>query len=260
MAGLTQDSASQPAWLQTPLGTALLAAEHAQLAHALEGIFGEHLLQIGRWGDAGGLVKLARTQHATTVYQQGQGGEVSADFSRLPFESNSVDAVILPHTLDLAPHPHDVLRESHRVLRAEGRLVIMGFKPFGVWGARRLWSRGRFPPTVNQALGDRVLRDWLRLLDMRLHEHQRFFFRWPINRFGKPPSRSWEQLGQRWWPELAACYLLHARKRTVAMTPIRPSWRRRVRAVGGLPEPSLRKVTKISEYRGRREDIPPAAR
>ncbi|MEM7601458.1 MAG: NAD(P)-binding domain-containing protein, partial [Verrucomicrobiota bacterium] len=43
-------------------------------------------------------------------------------------------------------NPHDLLRESHRVLRSEGRLLLVGFKPFGLWGVRRLWSRGRFPP------------------------------------------------------------------------------------------------------------------
>lgn len=244
--------ATRPAWLRLPLGKALLAAETEVLTHALDGVFGEHLLQIGRWGEEAGFTPLARTQVATRVYGPGEGGDVAADFTRLPFDSDSVDAVLLPHTLDLTAHPHDLLRESHRVLRSEGRLLLLGFKPFGLWGVRRMWSRGRFPPNVNTVLGDRKLRDWLRLLDLRIYDHQRFFFRFPLSSLGQPPSRDWEQRGKRWWPEMAACYLLHARKRVAALTPMRPSWRARARVVGGVPEPSLRNVV---ELRPTRDDI-----
>ena len=245
-------STDRPAWLRLPLGQALLAAETEVLTHALDGVFGEHLLQIGRWGAEAGWTSLARTQVATRVYRPGEGGDVAADFTRLPFDSDSVDAVVLPHTLDVTARPHDVLRESHRVLRSEGRLLLVGFKPFGLWGLRRLWSRRRFPPGVTNVLGDRVLRDWLQLLDLRVYDHQRFFFRFPVSGMGQPVSREWEQRGKRWWPELAACYLLHARKRVVALTPMRPKWRARARVVGGVPEPSLRNVV---ELRDRRDDV-----
>ncbi len=250
-----------PDWLAQPLGGALLAAEHEQLGHALDGVFGEHLLQIGRWGPEEGCMPFARTQLATTVYRPGEGGMVSADYDRLPFDSDSVDAVVLQHTLDVTEHPHDVLREAHRVLRSEGRLLMVGFKPFGPWGARRLWSRRRFPPGVRNVLGDRVLRDWLRLLGMRTHEHQRFFFRLPVNRWGGSLSDEWESRGKRWWPEMAACYIIHARKRVAAMTPLRPSWRTRARVVGGVPEPSLRHVVvRIADDDDNRPEKDPKSR
>ena len=237
--------ATRPAWLRLPLGKSLITAEPEVLTHALDGVFGEHLLQVGRWGDEAGFTPLARTQVATRVYGAGEGGDVTADFTRLPFDSDSVDAVLLPHTLDLTANPHDLLRESHRVLRSEGRLLLVGFKPCGRWGVRRLWSRGRFPPGTQNAVGDRKLRDWLRLLDLRVYDHQRFFFRLPLTGMGHPPSPEWEQRGKRWWPELAACYLLHARKRVAAITPVMPSWRKRARVVGGVPEPSLRNVVEL---------------
>lgn len=230
-------------WLDTPLGQSLLTDEQRYIDAALEGVFGEHLLQIGRWGPGGGLIGAARTQHAATVFQSGEGGAVSADFSRLPFADGSVDAVLLPHTLDLARHPHDVLREAHRILRSAGHLLIVGFKPFGLWGARRLFTVGRFPPAVRQVLGDRHLRDWLQLLDLRVQHQQRFFFRLPVNSWaGHGPGR-WDDWSQRWWPELGACYLLTARKRVMTMTPIRPGWKQRARVVSGLAEPSMRDAT-----------------
>lgn len=246
-----------PGWLQTPLGQALLEAETHVLTHALDGVFGEHLLQIGRWGDEAGWMAQARTQHASRVFGPGEGGDVAADFTCLPFDSGSVDAVLLPHTLDLTTNPHDVLRESHRVLRSEGRILLLGFKSFGLWGLRRLWSRHQFPPGMSQVLGDRVLRDWLQLLDLRVYDHQRFFFRLPLTRLGQPASANWEQRGKRWWPELAACYLLHARKRVAAVTPVMPRWRARARVVGGVAEPSLRKVVELRRARKPLKDPDP---
>ncbi|MEL6868579.1 MAG: class I SAM-dependent methyltransferase [Pseudomonadota bacterium] len=246
MQGTNEHSGAYPDWLNSPIGVALCDSERQVMSAALEGVFGEHLLQIGRWGDAAGFVDLARTQHAATVYAQGvHGGTLCADFARLPFDSDSVDAVILPHTLDLTDSPHDVLREVHRVLRSDGRLLMLGFKPFGLWGMRRLWSRGKFPPQVQQTLGERTLRDWLRLLNMRIDQHQRFFFRLPFARMAGTYDAQLEHAGQRWFPELAACYLLQARKRVAAITPIMPRWRRRARVVGGVTEPSLRNVVEL---------------
>ncbi|MCP5091243.1 MAG: hypothetical protein GY949_10000, partial [Gammaproteobacteria bacterium] len=38
-------------WLNTALGTALLQQESRVVEEALDGIFGEHCLQLGLWGD-----------------------------------------------------------------------------------------------------------------------------------------------------------------------------------------------------------------
>ena len=244
---LPPDERLSPAWLASPLGHALLVSETEVLRHVLDGVFGEHLLQLGRWGDGAGVSALARTQVVTRVYGPGEGGDISAAFAALPFATGSVDAIVMPHTLDYAASPHDVLREAHRVLRAEGKLVLLGFKPFGFWGLRRVLGGGGFPPGVHHAVGERSLRDWCALLNMRVDDYQRFFFRLPLQRRGAPISGSWEQFGRRWWPELAACHLVCARKRVASVTPVRPSWRQRARVVGGVPEPSLRQVSRVRD-------------
>jgi hypothetical protein len=59
-----------------------------------------------------------------------------------------------------------------------------------------------------------------------------------VRRTGSLPRARW---ARRWLPLLAGAYLLVARKRAVNLTPIRPSFRRpRLRAVGGLVEPTTR--------------------
>ena len=89
--------------------------------------------------------------------------EVAAPLDTLPFRSDSIDAIFLPHTLELVQDPYAVLREAERILTAEGCLMICGFNPFSGWGARRalgrLFGRPAFPPRTQRMLSERRLRD-----------------------------------------------------------------------------------------------------
>ena len=162
------------------------------------------------------------------------------EMHKLPVESDSIDAILLPHTLDFSDRPHEILREVDRVLRADGHIVILGFKPAGLWGLRRLIPGAGMPPGADHVISDRRLRDWLKLLDMRVLGSLRYFFRWPLPRRKVSSSQKWEHRGQTLWPELAACYMLTAQKRVSTMTPIRPVWWRKPKVVTGLAEPSTR--------------------
>ena len=159
---------------------------------------------------------------------------------RLPVADDSIDCVLLPHTLDFSDRPHAILREVHRVLRSEGFLVVLGFKPGGLWGMRRLIPGAGLPPGIDHLISDRRLRDWMKLLDLHIHGMTRYFFRWPLPGNRGPSSTKWEQHGQRWWPELAACYMLTAQKRVSTLTPVRPVWRRNRKVVVGLAETTNR--------------------
>ncbi|MEL7024923.1 MAG: methyltransferase domain-containing protein [Pseudomonadota bacterium] len=255
-AGVPQASL-HPEWFESAVARALLEAQSARLRATLDGVFGEHLLQIGRWGTREGVKPLARTQAATTVYGRGEGGDVAAEFWNLPFATSSVDALVMPHTLDFSERPHDVLREAHRVLRSEGKLVMLAFKPFGFWGLRNFLTPGGYPTGARRLQGERNLKDWLALLNMRVDDYERFFFRLPLRGLGAPISARWESIGRRWWPEFAACQLITARKRFAAMTPLRPSWRTRAQVVGGsVSETGLRPVARLRKGPGDQDPTP----
>jgi len=96
------------------------------------------------------------------------------------------------------------------------------------------------PPGADQLISERRLKDWLQLLDMRIHGSQSYFFRWPLPGNKARGAGKWERRGQAWWPELAACYMLTAQKRVGTLTPVRPLWRRKPQVVTGLAEPSTR--------------------
>jgi SAM-dependent methyltransferase len=227
--------------LQTALGKALLEQESRVVEEALDGIFGEHCLQLGAWGDGRTFLRFTRTQRCCLIAEDATGEPSAvAELHRLPVESDSIDAVLLPHTLDYSDRPHAILREVDRVLRKNGHLIILGFKPVGLWGLRRLIPGAAMPPGADHLISDRRLRDWLQLLDMRIQGSLYYFFRWPLPGNKARGSAKWERRGQAWWPELAACYMLTAQKRVGTLTPVRSLWRRQPKVVAGLAEPSTR--------------------
>ena len=229
-------------WLETPLGDSLLNEEARVVEEALDGVFGEEMLQLGHWGSLRGFLKFSRTQRSSLIAEDTHedGPSVLSSLHRLPIDSDSVDSVLLPHTLEFSDRPHAILREVHRVLRPHGHLVVLAFRPGGFWGLRRLIPGAGMPPGADHLVSDRRLKDWLKLLDMRIHGLTRYFFRWPLPGLKGAVSRKWERRGQAWWPELSACYMLTAEKRISTLTPVRPVWSKKPKIVGGLVEPTTR--------------------
>ncbi len=233
-------------WLETSLGQALLQQEARIVEDVLDGVFGEYCLQVGLWGGRRTFTRFTRTQRCSLIAPSTYGAPCAVgETHRLPVESDSIDAVLLPHTLDYSDRPHEVLREVDRVLRRDGRIIVLGFKPGGLWGLRRLIPGAGIPPGADYLISDRRLKDWLRLLDMRIEGSSRYFFRWPLPGNKARGASRWEQRGQAWWPELAACYMLSAQKRVSTLTPVRPVWRRKPKVVAGLAEPTTRNISRI---------------
>ena len=237
-------------WLRSPLGQALLQQEARIVEEAFDGIFGEQCLQLGFWGEPRAFLRFTRTQRCASVADPAsltgdERPDILGQLHRLPVATDSIDAVILPHTLEFSDRPHAILREVQRVLRSDGHVVILGFKPGGVWGLRRLVPGVGLPPAVESLISERRLTDWLQLLDMRIHRQLRYFFRWPFSGNRGLSSPVWDRRGRRWWPELAACYMLKAQKRVLTLTPVRKPWLKRPQAVGGLVNPTTR-VTHVN--------------
>ena len=153
-----------------------------------------------------------------------------ADVARLPFASDSVDALIMVHTLDFSSDPHQVLREAERVLIAGGRVIVIGFNPYSLWGLWRLFGRWRGSvPWCGQFLSYPRLNDWLTLLGFGIEGTDVMEFR--------PPTRSSahldavERFGRRVCPMLAGVYVVRAVKRVSRVTPVRQHWSR-LRVIG----------------------------
>jgi SAM-dependent methyltransferase len=232
-------------WFGGPLGARVLREEAALAQVALDDVFGFELLQVGTWGPSQHLLGTARTQHTTLLAPAvSPGVTLCAPLASLPFSSDSIDAIFLPHTLELVEDPYAVLREAERVLCAEGCLMICGFNPFSGWGARRVFGRyfrrPAFPPLTRRMLSERRLRDWMALLDFEVASVYGYLGPMPMTRRPRKLAdgtvRQAEYRARR--PLTAGAYLLKARKRVQTLTLVRPKRRSRQRVLVPAAEPT----------------------
>ncbi|MGD8690487.1 MAG: methyltransferase domain-containing protein [Gammaproteobacteria bacterium] len=230
-------------WFDTALGRSLIDSEAALLDDLLEDVFGYFLLQVGGWGPPGRLFKHSRVRNNLLI-DPGltNPGGLRADPVHLPVASGSVDAVLLPHTLEFSPNPHQVLREAERVLVGQGRLIILSFNPASLWGLRNALTLGRpAPPWRGRYLSEPRLADWVGLLGLEVLQVKRYCFGPPVNREGILKRTRWmDRWGRRgfWGP--AGAHVTVAEKRVIPVQPIREGWRKRVATVVGLPRPTAR--------------------
>lgn len=231
-------AASLHGWFQRPLGQLLAEAELSALAGQLPTLFGYHLMVIDPPWERCTLTDSRIPHHVIQSVEPVSRpyAGLAAHTEAWPIMTDSVDAIVLPHTLELCRDPHQVLREADRSLIPDGHLVILGFNPYSFWGLRRLLARrGCQMPWNSRFLGINRIKDWLGLLGFdTLHSHYIF---------NRPPVQSQRLLEKLHFMEsgngsgrllLSAAYILVARKRTVVMTPLKVgnTTRRRLFPVG----------------------------
>jgi SAM-dependent methyltransferase len=228
-------------WLATPLGRRCLANEQRAMRAALDRVFGEQLLQIGLWGARGTFLRYARTQRRTLVDWESRNADILSDPEQLAIASDSIDAVLLPHTLERTESPHALLREVDRVLRADGQLLVLSVATDGLWGLRHYLSPGGYPRGRERGIREGRLRDWLELLSFEVGDVRPYCHTAPIDRVKQLRLLPREDLAKRWTPMFAGGYLLRAQKRVRPLTPIKLKLKpARLRVVGGIVEPAAR--------------------
>lgn len=250
------------AWFQSPLGALLERQEAAVLRPALEGAVGLHALQVGAWGARGDWLADSRAQRRTLVAAAGTytGRHVVGELDQWPVQSDMVDTVLLPHTLDFAADPHAVVREAVRVLVGEGQLLVLGFAPFGTWHQAGRLRREPLPTQGARPIGAGQLRDWLRVLGCETVAVSHCLGGLPSARLmGGRLETLLANAGPRYWPWACGAYLLQARKHVPSMTAIRLRWQRRPSLVRGteIATCETRKIAGGDELAG--DCRPPAA-
>ena len=226
-------------WLRSPRGNRLLSVEEHELARALPELFGRHLLQIGSWGRGTRLLAASQMLHSAVLGTvRGFDAQALAVPEHVPVLNKSVDAVLLPHSLEFARSPQSVLREVNRILTDRGRLLILGFNPWSAWGVRhRIGMPYRAFPPGARLVSVRRLRDWLELLDFEVCDLRRFGVGFP---WRAPHSADAGGL----FGGLAEGYLLIAKKRVVPMTLVGRRLRAVIKpAIGAAPATEARRST-----------------
>ena len=213
-----------PNWFTTDLGNRFQATAAAELVRIFPRSYFSVALDLGP-----GTVKYL--QHLDTglefrvnpTEQADTRPSVIGDWEGLPLGRNSVDLIVLQHTLDFSIDPRQVLREAVEVLSAEGWIVICGFNPLGLWGMSRILfgSRGKLPWSARFLRPGRV-QDWLTLLGTQIVGGSYFFYRPPVNSLRMLEKLdALEQVGRRWWPTFSGAYLIVGQKKQIASLHVR---------------------------------------
>ena len=153
-------------WYASAAGQILSNEVQNKLEQVLPALFGYYALQIGAMNDQIDLLSSSKIGHKIYMMEDRNCGSVTASSVALPFPADTLDLVVLPHTLDFSTDPHQVLREVHRVLISEGHIIIIAFNPLSMMGLSKLaFLRSKKVPWMGHFYSARRLKDWLKLLD-----------------------------------------------------------------------------------------------
>ncbi len=230
-------------WFSRAAGAHLQRQEAQILERFSEGVFGYYLASVqGVGGHSELLAAFAVKNRIVAEAAPGPGVDLVAMAEQLPLQGDSLDVVLLRHSLDFAVDPQQVLREVERVLIPEGRVLIVGFNPFSLWGLWRLFLRWRRRvPWCGHFLSYRRVADWLGLLGFDIEYTDVAGFTPPMPERWQDRLGFLERVGRRVWPMLAGVYVIRAVKRVSTVTPVRLRWHGlRVSAPRGVVEPTTR--------------------
>lgn len=215
-------------WYHTPLGRSLATAVSNQMDALLPRLFGYHLLQIGLPDQIAWTIS-SPIKHKIFLSTRSIAEEHSlvASEDLLPIANDSIDVLILPHTLELAENPYQVLGEMQRVLVNNGHAIIVGFNPISMWG---IWKKLRFrrkqAPWDGNYMSALSVRRQSANLGMQLKSVRNIFYRPPVSK------SIWlnrllflETFGRLAWSYPGAAYVMLLQKQETTLMPIKPLWR-----------------------------------
>lgn len=216
---------------------------------AVSNVFGFNAVQLGMLE-----LDLLRNCRMPFSFRAGvRQGAVNCQSTQLPFQTSSIDLLLLPHVLEFSDDPHQTLREAERVLVPEGHIIISGFNPLSAWGLKWALTRTNDYPWRGTFLSLLRIKDWLALLGFEIVAVPMSCYALP---FANP---SWlnrcqfmDKTGSRWWPMMGGVYFIVAKKKVLGMRVIRPDWKKN-RLKNLVSVPTQRQPTQNSQHQDEHE-------
>lgn len=225
---------SESGWLATPLGEYVLECEQEMFDAAVADLFGFNAVQLG----FSSIDLLRQCRIPFHLAASAGEGALKCEFGQLPFATNSIDLMLLPHVLEFAGNPHQVLRDVERSLVPEGHIVVSGFNPVSLWGGRHLFCKRSGYPWQGRFISLGRIKDWMALLGLEVTAGRMACYAPPLKSEKWLAHLRWmDNAGDRWWPMMGGVYFLVARKRVAGIRLIRPQWSGRSVAQALIPRP-----------------------
>lgn len=232
-------------WYQSELGKNLLEQETKRLQDLIAHDVGYYFLIQSPLKHLDLPNSLLRTQMmlAPVLEMGAPDNMIVANAKELPIDSEGIDVHILHHTLELSETPHDDLREAARSLLPSGKLIIVGFNPWSIWGVRRIFPIKAQAPWKAHFIAEHRLEDWLKVAGLALQSTDYFCYSPPvqspywINKF----NRIDEFLSPLKLP-FGGVYIITATKYTPKLVNRKAKWKRKAIPVSPLTKPAVKEI------------------
>lgn len=219
-------------WHTSAAGQYALGWQAEQYAQAAAGVFGYYALQLGC--PALPALAASRITHRWLALQHENcdfaAPQLRLDYAQLPLQEASVDLLALPHTLEISSDPLGTLQGAARALVPQGRLLISGFNPRGLWfsPAAALRRRQHGLPEPAQIINLRLLRQYLADCGLQWEAVQHGCWQ-NLHTGAAPynPAPRTEKWGARLLPAWGNSYFVQARKQVVGATLLQTHWQNR---------------------------------
>ena len=218
-----EQEAALARWYAEPIGQSLVADISTMVKRLSHHIPGQSLTCLGI-NSFGRLFDRNHTLEKQLLFQQMLYNPDIGNI-HLPLDNHSQDCLVLAHALDLSDTPYALLRETERVVGYGSHLIVIGFNQLSLWGSLKpvLAWRNKLPWTVNFYSSWRVA-DWLRVLGFQIHSVQSLHYLPLVGPAWLKRGRVINRIGRSVLPRMGNVYLLHAKKQTVPLNPLRHRW------------------------------------
>ena len=215
---MTQNPCYLFTWLKKEPEILLLNMERAQLERVLAPIMGDYLIQIGGLSE---LTESSPIPNKAYFNVKAKSGSIRVALDELPLLPQSIDVIVLVHTLEFTATPVVLLQEIHQALAPGGVLVIVSLNPWSLWGLKHFFSKKNNLPWRGRYWSIWHVEHWLRVIGLQIVSSDTFCFRPPLASIQLWQRLLWlEALGSFCFPALGGFFLLMAQKRNMGMTKI----------------------------------------
>ncbi len=217
-------------WYDTSLGCELRDREATYLSRELTPTYKQLILQIGSLGWEDRFLDREFFKNFSVIDRNSSSHtdtrKIFGEIHELPVANESIDVVIMPHTLEFTSNPHQILREVDRVLKCEGRLIFLGFNPWSVYQIYHFMpGKRRTVPWCGHFISRKRIIDWLSLLNFETRITTGFYI--------KPTNRVSVLFEQRQSTIVAIAYAIKAIKRRYTCIPLNSGWMPKPRFAAG---------------------------
>jgi SAM-dependent methyltransferase len=213
----------------------VLKLENKRLSKLLARYSGRHLIQLSNRSLSSLTVSpilhkilIGNTPQVSISAGNDHWSFLQSAYTDLPFASDSINLVLLPHTLEGNKNAKCVLSEAWRVLLPNSHLIILGINPISLWGFYRLFSLRKKPPWNGYCYSIQTLCQWIHHLGGKICHTESFAFLPP---FASTPGKwfsgklAWLERVSPWlFPYMGGIYLIIAQKQVKQLNHLGLVW------------------------------------